>query len=447
MSGPSAPASIRSPVSSSQGDGTGPSHTSSLVTLTTLFFAWGFLTCLNDVIIPHLKAVFSLSYFQAMLVQFCFFGAYGIMSVPAGGLVKRIGFKRGIVVGLLGAAAGCVAFFPAAALRSYGLFLTAFFVMATGIVVLQVSANPFVTILGPPRTASSRLTLTQAFNSLATTLAPRFGSAFILSTVALSATEIAALSPTAADAYRVAEAHSVQTPYLGLAVALAVLAVVVAISKLPTVDTSSSDEGTDARLADRGNAWRYPHLVLGAVGIFAYVGAEVTIGSFLVNYLKEPYMLALPESQGAGYLSYYWGGAMVGRFIGTFTLRWYRPSRVLLIHAIAAVGLVLLSVVTSGGPAAWFVIAVGLFNSIMFPAIFAMAVDGLGRHTEQGSGILCMAIVGGAIIPALQGVLADRLGLHISFVLPAVCYVYVAWYGLRGNAHLNVIGSPQSSTV
>jgi FHS family L-fucose permease-like MFS transporter len=404
-----------------------------LSVLTTLFFMWGGLTSLNDVLIPHLKGIFSLSYAQAMAVQLCFFGAYGLMSIPAGMFVKKIGFKTGIMVGLAGAALGCLMFYPAASARSYALFLFAFFVLATGIVILQVAANPFVAVLGKPETASSRLTLTQAFNSLATWAFPTFIGPIILAVAGLSAAELANMTPAARQAQ---EAQAVQLPYVGLAIALALLSVVVWRSKLPKIDTATTtDSGAAGALPDRGSAWRYRHLVLGAVGIFVYVGAEVAIGSLLVNYLKEPYTLGLPEDKGSKLMARYWLCAMVGRFIGSLiTLRRYKAGKVLTAHAIIASLLVVTSVLTTGWTAVGTIIAVGLLNSVMFPTIFTLAIEGLGRHTEQGSGILCAAIVGGAIIPWLQGVLADSAGLHISFILPAVCYVYIAWYGMKGHA-------------
>jgi FHS family L-fucose permease-like MFS transporter len=417
--------------------GGSPSYLVPLSVLTTLFFMWGGLTSLNDVLIPHLKGIFSLSYFQAMLVQFCFFGAYGLMSIPAGRFVKAIGFKKGIMVGLAGAALGCLMFYPAAAVRSYGVFLFAFFVLATGIVILQVAANPFVAVLGKPETASSRLTLTQAFNSLATWAFPTFIGPIILAVAGLSAAELMKMTPAAQQAQ---EAQAVQLPYVGLALALALLSVVVWRSKLPKIDTSDTSSSSDASgsagsLPDRGSAWKYRHLVLGAVAIFVYVGAEVAIGSLLVNYFKEPYTLGLAEAQGSKLMARYWLCAMVGRFIGSlFTLRKFKPGKVLAAHAVIASLLVATSVATTGWTAVVTIIGVGLLNSVMFPTIFTLAIDGLGRHTEQGSGILCAAIVGGAFIPGLQGLLADSAGLHISFVLPAICYLYIAWYGLKGHA-------------
>jgi MFS transporter, FHS family, L-fucose permease len=402
-----------------------------LSVLTTLFFMWGGMTSLNDVLIPHLKGIFSLSYAQAMAVQLCFFGAYGLMSIPAGWFVKKIGFKKGIMVGLAGAALGCLLFYPAASARLYFLFLGALFVLATGIVILQVAANPFVAVLGRPETASSRLTLTQAFNSLATWAFPTFIGPIILAVAGLTVAELAQLTPAARQAQ---EAQAVQLPYVALAGALALLAVIVSFSKLPKVDTSTTAaaEGAHA-IADRGSAWAYRHLVLGAVGIFVYVGAEVAIGSLLVNYFKEPYTLGLAEDKGSKLMAIYWLCAMIGRFFGTLTLRKFNPGKVLAVHAVVASLLVLTSTFTTGLTAVVTIIAVGLFNSVMFPTIFTIAIDGLGRHTEQGSGILCAAIVGGAAIPWLQGVFADNAGLHISFLLPAVCYVYIAWYGLKGH--------------
>jgi FHS family L-fucose permease-like MFS transporter len=403
--------------------------------LTTLFFMWGFLTCLNDIIIPHLKAVFELNYAQAMLIQFAFFTAYFVVSLPSGLIVNKLGYKTGIIIGLITAGVGCLLFYPAAGARSYPLFLLALFILASGITLLQVAANPFVAILGKPETASSRLTMTQALNSLGTAIAPIFGSFLILANVVKSPAELKQLSPAAAEAYRLAEASSVQTPYLGLAAALVVLAIAIGLFKLPKIDAASggSDVGVGADSHSHKSAWSYRHLVLGAVGIFVYVGAEVAIGSFLVNYFKEPSIGGLTEAQGARYVSLYWSGAMVGRFIGTVTLRFFRPGKVLMAHALAAAVLVVATMVFTGSVAMWSVIAVGLFNSIMFPTIFTIAIDGLGKHTGQGSGILCMAIVGGALIPVIQGAVADRIGIHHCFIIPVVCYLYIAWYGIAGH--------------
>lgn len=390
-------------------------YTFALTSLTSLFFMWGFITCLNDILIPHLKGIFDLSYSQAMLVQFCFFGAYFIVSLPAGSLVKKIGYQKGIVIGLIIAAAGCMCFYPAASMQSYPVFLFALFILASGITILQVSANPYVSILGKPETAPSRLTLTQAFNSLGTTIAPFFGALLILN--------------EAADALTAAQqAESVQMPYLFLAAMLLILAAIFAYLKLPVIE--SAEESNEVI---SGSAWQYSHLVLGAVGIFVYVGAEVAIGSLLVNLFAEPTIAGMEESEAAKYIAYYWGGAMVGRFIGAAVMQKIEGGKVLAFNAAASIVLLLITIFASGVIAMWAVLAIGLFNSIMFPTIFTLAINGLKQHTSQGSGILCLAIVGGAIIPYLQGFLADTIGLQLSFVLPIICYVFIVHYGLKGS--------------
>jgi FHS family L-fucose permease-like MFS transporter len=396
--------------------------------LTTLFFMWGFLTCLNDVLIPHLKAAFSLSHVEAALIQFAFFMAYFVVSLPAGVLVKKVGYQRGIVIGLLIAGAGCLLFYPAAAMRAYPLFLGALFVLASGITLLQVSANPYVAVLGRAETASSRLTLTQAFNSLGTVLAPRFGKIFILSAAALSATELSGLSADEVAVHRAAEAASVQVPYVGLAAVLVVIAIVMSQLKLPVVDEPPVSGVS-------GGAWGHRHLVLGAVAIFVYVGGEVSIGSWLINFIGLKEIAGLSAQSASDYLQYYWGGAMVGRFLGFYVLARMRPGAVLAVNAGIASALVVLSMVLGGHPAMWALLSVGLFNSIMFPTIFSLALDGLGADTAQGSGILCMAIVGGAVMPVIHGWFADHIGEHMAFIVPALCYIYIVYYGLKGCQH------------
>ncbi len=392
-----------------------------LVALTSLFFMWGFITCLNDILIPHLKSVFSLNYTQAMLIQFCFFGAYFLISLPAGALVKQIGYKKGIVAGLLIASVGCLLFYPAANSLSYPLFLGGLFVLASGITVLQVSANPYVTALGAPETASSRLNLTQAFNSLGTTVAPFFGALLILSAATAGVSTMASAQ---------SDAETVKLPYLLLASALMLLAIIFGQLKLPNIGSHTASE---PQLKDSGSAWSYPHLVLGALAIFLYVGAEVSIGSFLVNFLGLQEIAGLSEADAAHYIAFYWGGAMVGRFIGAILMRRVRPGLVLACHAAGAIALVSTAILGSGSLAMWAILLVGLCNSIMFPTIFSLAVNKLGRHTSQGSGILCLAIVGGALVPLLQGVLADSIGIQLGFALTVVCYGYIAFYGLKGS--------------
>jgi len=412
----------------------GKNYTLALVVLTSLFFMWGFLTCLNDIIIPHLKAVFELNYAKVMLIQFSFFTAYFVVSLPSGMLVEKVGYKNGIMIGLLTAGIGCVLFYPAASERSFNIFLAALFVLASGITLLQVAANPYVAILGKPETASSRLTLTQAFNSLGTTIAPIFGSLVILSVAVKSPGDLSLMTPQQVDAYRVAEASSVQVPYLGLAAALMLVAVLIAITKLPKIEASTvqSSDG-DSHDHRHVSAWHYRHLLLGAVGIFVYVGGEVAIGSFLVNYISQPSIGGMDVAEAGKFVSFYWGGAMVGRFVGSVVMRYTKPGKVLAVHAAAVMVLVITSMITTGHVSMWAILSVGLFNSIMFPTIFTLAIDGLGKHTGQASGILCMAIVGGAIVPVVQGFLADSIGIQHAFILPVLCYAYVAFYGWKGH--------------
>jgi FHS family L-fucose permease-like MFS transporter len=415
-------------VASAATDGERNTHTGALFIVTILFFMWGLITSLNDVLIPHLKSIYTLTYMQAMLVQLCFFGAYVVVSLPAGALIRRLGYQNGAVAGLLVAATGCALFYPASN-GGYGLFLFALFVLASGITILQVAANPYVTVLGPARTAASRLTLTQAFNSLGTTVAPTLGGFLILSTVALSADQLALLPEADRIAHRAAEAAAVQGPYLGLAAALALLAVLFALARLPKIEFQ--DTTTTAAVDGKGGAMAYRHLVLGALGIFLYVGAEVSIGSFLINFIGEPHIAGLSHADAARYVSLYWGGALVGRFIGFAVMRYVSPGKSLAVTALGSMALVLTAIFTEGSLAMWAIIAVGLCNSIMFPTIFSMALHGLGKFTGQGSGILCMAIVGGAIVPFIQGILADSIGLQISFLVPAACYLFILYYGVK----------------
>src|SRR5690606_15745429 len=446
---------------------------------TSIFFMWGFLTCLNDILIPHLKAVFELNYAKAMLVQFTFFGAYFLMSLPAGRLVARLGYKQGIVAGLVIAGIGALGFWPAAELRIYGAFLGALFVLATGITVLQVAANPYVALLGPERTASSRLTMAQALNSLGTAIAPIFGGLLILGNTVKSTDELAALPlaeqvayrtaeaqsvqspyvglaiapifggllilgntvkstdelaalPLAEQvAYRTAEAQSVQSPYVGLAIALFALALFVFLFRLPALTESS--EQADSSRHTYGDALRHRHLLFGVLAIFFYVGAEVSIGSFLVNYLSLPNIGGFSEKEATHYVSLYWTMAMVGRFAGSALLVRFSPRKLLALFALVNVGLLALTMGSEGKLALYSVVATGLFNSIMFPTIFALGIERLGPLTNKASSLLIMAIVGGALVPFVQGLLADRIGVQHSFVLPLLCYGYVIFYGLVGS--------------
>jgi FHS family L-fucose permease-like MFS transporter len=380
---------------------------------------WGFITALNDILIPHLKGVFDLSYTQATLIQFCFFGAYFLVSVPAGSLVNKIGFQKGIGVGLSIAAIGCLLFIPAAKLEVYAMFLGALFILAGGVTILQVSANPMVTLMGDASTASSRLTLTQGFNSLGTTIAPSLGGYLIFS--------------AASDAQS-AGADTVILPYAVLAGALFFIAVFMMRMSFP----KTAAEQTETQDADRSFAALMGlsrPLFCGVIGIFVYVGAEVSIGSFIINFLAQDSVAGLEELAAASYLTYYWGGAMVGRFIGAALMQKIKPALLLAINASLSVVLILLAVTASGKLAMWSILLVGLCNSIMFPTIFSLALKNLGKYTSKGSGLLCLAIVGGAIVPVMQGAIADAVNLQISFILPMICYLYIIFYGLVGSQY------------
>jgi len=400
-----------------------------LTIVTTLFFMWGFLTCLNDILVPHLKAIFELGYTQVMLIQFSFFSAYFLFSIPWSRIVNAIGYQRSMVVGLLTMACGAFLFLPAASAASYPVFLTALLILAAGITGLQVAANPYVVVLGKPETASSRLDLTQAFNSLGTTIAPKLGGLLILSAAPLAVAQLSRLTPQALQAYRVQQAASVKLPYAVIGVALVLLAVLIGASRLPKIDTASYRSGEKP-----GNSiWKHRNLLFGALGIFAYVGAEVSIGSFLVNYFGMPEIGGLSAKSAAGLVSFYWGGAMVGRFLGAGLLRRFKAGSLLGLCAIVAAALVTTSMMTSGAAAMWTILAVGFFNSIMFPTIFSLGVAELGPLTGSASGLLNMAIVGGAILPVAQGMIADQVGLHHAFILPVICYLYILYYALSGS--------------
>jgi FHS family L-fucose permease-like MFS transporter len=412
---------------STAGKGTNETYLAALSMVTVLFFFWGFITSLNDILIPHFKAIFELNYTRVMLIQFAFFFAYFIFSMPSAKIVDTLGYKKTMVVGLIVMAAGAFVFFPAASLPSFPLFLVALMIVAGGITALQVSANAYVAILGNPETASSRLNLAQAFNSFGTTIGPYLGGIYILSAQPKSADALKQLSADALHVYRIHEASSVKMPYVVIGLALLLFAVVIGMFKLPAMPQAE-------RHGRKGDSiWRYTHLVLGAVGIFVYVGAEVSIGSFLINYFSQPDIGNLTQLAASKYVSYYWGGAMIGRFVGSAILQKVKTGTLLGIAATAAVLLVCTSMLTSGPLAMWSILLVGFFNSIMFPSIFTLGIAKLGPLTGDGSGLLIMAIVGGAIIPVAQGWIADHIGIHHAFLLPVICYAYIVYYGLRGS--------------
>ena len=427
---------------------TNKSYRSALVFLTTLFFLWGFITVLVDSLVPRLKDVFEMSYAKTVLVQFAFFTAFFVVSVPAGAILSKIGYRKGIVLGLVVMAIGCLFFYPAAEYRNFNVFLVGYFTLAGGITILQVAANPYVALLGSEDGASSRLNLSQAFNSLGTTLAPVVGALFLLSDSVKTSEEINALSAIEKVDYYAAEAATVQTPFLLIASFIGVLAVVFAFIKLPKVMQESPKGGYLSLLKNK-------LMLMGALGIFVYVGAEVAIGSFLVNYFDDMNLAVIvaendtmmniantiastfnktfsnsdPKSLLGIFIIFYWGGAMIGRFVGAYLTKIMPAGRVLSIFALLAILMIVVSISSQGLLSMWSILAVGLFNSIMFPTIFTLTLEGLGDLKAQASGILCMAIVGGAIIPFVFGGLIDNFGFKTAFILTLFCYGYILYYG------------------
>ncbi|NOY47449.1 MAG: sugar MFS transporter [Chlorobi bacterium] len=425
------------------------SYRSSFILLTVLFFLWGFITVLVDSLIPRLRELFTLTYFQAGLVQFAFFGAYFLLSIPASYILSKIGYKKGIILGLLTMATGCLLFYPAASYRVFGIFMLAYFILAGGMTILQVAANPFVAVLGNEDGASSRLNLSQAFNSLGTAIAPAVGALFILSDTIKTEDEIASLTKTAKETYLASEASAVQTPFLGLALFIGLIAIIFLFAKLPKM-MSEKSTGTYAE------AFKNKNLMLGVLGIFFYVGAEVAIGSYLVNYFLDMnlvnvvkdhrFMKSIAEGiLNSGltdnddkaivgvFVTFYWSGAMIGRFIGSYLTRIIKPGKVLGIFATTAITLILISISTTGLVSMWSILAVGLFNSIMFPTIFTLSIDGLGDLKPKGSGLLCTAIVGGALIPPLYGYLTDMIGFKVALFFIILCYTYILYFGYRNS--------------
>lgn len=438
-----------------------------LITLTSLFFMWGFLTCMNDILIPYLKGVFELKYWQAMLVQFAFFGAYFlgsvvyfILSIRIGDPINRIGYKNGMIIGLFISALGCVLFYPAAQFTSYGFFLSALFVLGLGFTLLQIAANPYVAILGDEASASSRLNLAQAFNSLGTTIAPILGGYLVF--------EFFFQGAEGADAVKI--------PYVIFAGVFVLVGVLVSRVKLPSFTN-------EEQIERNAGALRHPNLYLGIIAIFTYVGGEVAIGSFLINFIGLESIAGLEESVAKNYLAYYWGGAMIGRFCGSVSLSSLEPTkkylamvglslgsyalvyaisgvpfqetlpylglmvvnfiaflvgkalpgRTLGIFSMVCISFLVASMLTTGYTAMWLIISIGLFNSIMWPNIFTLAIAGLGKYTSQGSSLLVMAVLGGALVPVVQGFVADSYGVQVSFIVPMVCYVYILYYGFVGS--------------
>lgn len=395
-------------------------YTVPLALMVSLYFGIGFITALNDILIPHFKDLFHLTNVKALMVQLCFFGAYFVMSLPSGSIVGKIGYKRGIVVALTVMGIGLLLFLPASVIIFYPLFLFALFIVGSGLALLQVAINPYVGALGAPETAAARLNLCGFLNSFATTIAPKIGAAFIFIAAGASAAELA---------------RSVRMPYVILAGCAFAMALLTAFVDLPKLLEDGSGNGDSSY----GGALRFSHLRLGALAIFFYVGAEVAIGSVMINFLGQPSMGGLSHEAAAKYVSLYWGGAMCGRLIGFFAMQKIRARPALAFVSSIASLLIVTGILTHGHLAMWAIVACGLFNSVMWPCIFPMSVEGLGRFTSHGSGILIMMVVGGAIIPELQGLLADKFGYQPSFAIVLLCYLYILFFALRGYRNLNAV--------
>lgn len=409
----------------------GSTNYSAMAMVTTLFFVWGFCTVLNDAVTPHLKSIFALSYLQASLIQLAFFSSYFIFAQPAGKLIEWVGYKRSMIIGLLTMAAGAILFLPAASLGKYALFLSAEIVLAAGVTLLQVAANPYVTILGPSETASSRLNLTQAFNTLGDFVAPYVGGIFLLGGAVTASAAAVPTDGPALLAYRIHQAANFKPTYLAIAIIMVVLALAIGMYRFPRLEVTRDFRPANLKMK-QDSVWNHPHLYLGAIAIFVYVGAEVSLGNFAANYFADPTVGHMTLQQGTKVVSIYWGLMMVFRFVGSALMQRIAPSKVLAVCGVGAGALVLCSLLGTGYFAVATFLAVGIFNSIMFPTIFTLGVAELGPLTSRGSGLLVQAIVGGAIFPVIMGFLADRIGIHHALVLPFLCYLFIIFYGWRG---------------
>ncbi len=420
--------------------GSGASYRAALTLLASLFFMWGFITVINGTLLPHLRSVFELSYFQTTLIESVWFIAYFFASIPSAKLIERVGYQRAMVIGLAMMAVGALLMVPAARMPSYGVTLFALFVIASGITLLQVAANPYVAVVGSPETASSRLNLVQAFNSAGATLAPLFGGYLILGRTT-SGTAAAGVTLTPAE--RLADAQSVVLPYLIVAAVLAVLAIVIVRFPLPAMGVATQ---RSAKAERRGQSlWAHRNLVFGIPAIFIYLIAEIGVGNLFINFVSQPDIGNLTHQQASNYLFLLWGGMMVGRLIGAFLMQKLDPAHVLAAVSIGAFVVMIVATFASGHAAMWALISVGLFHSIMFPTIFTLGIKGLGPLTEEGSGLLIMAIAGGALV-AVQGVLADEYGLQWSFLLTAACELYILFYALWGSKVTNPIADLRPDT-
>jgi len=401
-----------------------------LTLLASLFFMWGFITVINNTLLPHLRSVFDLNYTQTTLIESVWFIAYFFASIPSAKLIERVGYQKAMVIGLGVMAAGALLMVPAARIPSYGVVLTALFVIASGITLLQVAANPYVAVIGPPESAPARLNLVQAFNSMGTTFAPLFGGYLILGRSVSGTTQNAA--PLSLE-QRMADAQSVQLPYVIVACVLVALAIVIARFKFPSFGESSRRAAAEER--KHMSLWRHRNLVLGIPAIFIYLIAEIGVSNLFINFVSQPDIGNLTHEQASRYLFLLWGGMMVGRFVGSFLMRKVSAERVLAGAAIGAAIVMVIAATVSGPAAMWALISVGLFHSIMFPTIFTLGIRGLGPLTEEGSGLLVMAIAGGALV-IVQGWIADQYGLQTSFFLTAACELYILFYALWGSRSL-----------
>ncbi|WP_448663353.1 sugar MFS transporter [Sphingomonas sp. CJ20] len=423
MAGIGSPAGAVSP---GVGAGRYGSYGKALTLLATLFFMWGFITVINNTLLPHLRSVFDLNYTQTTLIESVWFIAYFVASIPSAKLIERIGYQKSLVVGLLVMAAGALGMVLAASLPSYGVTLAMLFVIASGITLLQVAANPYVAVVGPPETASSRLNLVQALNSLGTMLAPLFGAYLILGR---SVSGTAKAGTVLTDAERLADAQSVILPYILVAVVLVVLAVVIARFPLPAMGSATSRVAKEER--KKHSLWKHRNLVFGIPAIFIYLIAEIGVANLFVNFVSQPNIANLTHEEAGRYLTFLWGGMMVGRFLGSALMQRISAEVMLAAFSIGAFVVMLIAVFTTGHVAMWALISVGLFHSIMFPTIFTLGIKGLGPLTEEGSGLLIMAIAGGSLV-VVQGWLADTYGLQLSFLLTAVCELYILFYAVWG---------------
>ncbi|HSG54350.1 MAG TPA: sugar MFS transporter [Paracoccaceae bacterium] len=398
-----------------------------LAMLATLFFMWGFITVINNTLLPHLRSVFELNYTQTTVIESVWFIAYGVMGMPSAFLIERTGYKKAIIIGLAVMAVGALMMVPAARMPSYGVTLFALFVIASGITLLQVAANPYVAVIGPAESSESRLTLVQAFNSMGTFFAPYFGGYLILSRTT-GGTSLEGTQLSAAE--RVADAEATQLPYILVAIVLALIAVAIWRSSLPALGSATSRVTREERR--KHSLWSHRNLVLGVPAIFIYLIAEIGVANLFINFAILPHIAAITPAEAANYLVLMWGGMMVGRFGGSFILRRFPADKTLAAFALFALLVMVGAATLDGMLALWCLILVGLGHSIMFPTIFAMGIKGLGPLTEEGSGLLITAIAGGALVVA-QGWLADAYGLQNSFWLTVLCEVYIIYYALWGS--------------